>query len=68
MLINWAAVNWGVVVLLSMFAFLSALIGNPLSFRSRLIGAFVAAISFAALYIFWTYYPHGLVLPEVKSS
>ena len=33
--IDWAAVNWVYVALLSGFAFLGSLIGNLLSFRSR---------------------------------
>jgi hypothetical protein len=66
--IDWAVVNWVNVGLLSAFAFLAALIGGILSFNSRLIGAILAALLFAALYIFWNYYPHGVVLPNVKSG
>jgi hypothetical protein len=66
--IDWAAVNWVNVGLLSAFAFLATLIGGILSFNNRWIGAILAALLFAALYIFWTYYPHGLVLPAIKSA
>ena len=44
--IDWAAVNWVYVALLSGFAFLGSLIGNLLSFRSRLVGAILAAVLF----------------------
>ena len=63
MSIDWTAVNWVTVGLLSLFAFVSAFIGSLLSFNNRWTGAFIAALLFAALYIFWTYYPHGLALP-----
>jgi hypothetical protein len=66
--IDWAAVNWANVGLLSAFAFLATLIGGILSFNNRWIGAILAALLFAALYIFWIYYPHGLVLPGIKSA
>jgi hypothetical protein len=66
--IDWAAVNWVYVALLSGFAFLGSLIGNLLSFRSRLVGAILAAVLFAAMYVLWTYYPHGIALPGVKPS
>jgi len=26
------------------------------------------ALLFAALYIFWNYYPHGVELPDIKSG
>ncbi len=67
MSIDWNAVDWVMVGLLSSFAFLSALVGNVLSFKNRWIGAVLTGVLFAALYIFWTYYPHGLVLPGTKS-
>ncbi len=63
--IDWvSAVNWASVGLLSGFAFLAALISNfLLSSDNRWIGAFLAAILFAVIYIFyfhifWAYYPH----------
>jgi hypothetical protein len=65
--IDWAAVNWINVGLLSSFAFLATLIGSVLSFNRRLLAAVLAAVLFAAFYIFWTYYLHG-VLPEMKSA
>jgi hypothetical protein len=61
--IDLAAVNWIYVGVLAVFAFLAALVGSLLAFRSRGIGSFLAALIFAALFVFWTYYPHGLPLP-----
>jgi hypothetical protein len=64
--IDWALVNWGNVALLSLFCFVSALVGGILSFNRRFLGAILAAIVFAALFVFWTYYPHGIALPATK--
>jgi hypothetical protein len=64
--IDWAAVHWMNVAMLSAFAFLAALIGNVLSFHRRLFGAVLTALLFAALYIFWDYSPHGAVLSDIK--
>ena len=61
--IDWSSVNWLHVGLLTAFAFLAALIGQVLSFGSRFVGAILATLVFAALFIVWTYYPHGIVLP-----
>jgi hypothetical protein len=66
MAIDWGTVDWVYVALLSGFAFLASLIGHLVSFRSRLVGAILTALLFAAMYVFWKYYPHGLVLPGMK--
>jgi hypothetical protein len=66
--IDWASVNWIYVALLSAFAFLGALIGMILSMGNRLLGAVLAAVIFAAIFIFWTYYPHGFVVPGLKAG
>jgi len=66
--IDWASVNWVNVLLLSGFAFVAALLGNLLGYRSRLFGAILTGVLFAAAYIFWTYYPHGIVLPGAKPA
>jgi hypothetical protein len=52
--------------MLSLFVFASALIGGLLSFHRRFLGAILAAIVFAVLFVFWTYYPHGIALPAAK--
>jgi hypothetical protein len=56
--IDLAAVNWAYVAILSLFAFVAALLGSFISFRNRFGGAVVAAILFAAAFVYWTYYPH----------
>ena len=61
--IDWSAVNWLYVIILSAFAFLAALIGQILSFGNRFLGAILAGFAFAALFVLWTYYPHGVALP-----
>jgi hypothetical protein len=52
--IDWASVNWLYVTVLTALVFFSTLIGALLSFKRTL---------FAAAFVFWTYYPHGLPLP-----
>ena len=61
--IDWANVNWVYVGVLAVFAFISTLIGNLLSLNHRGFGALLSAILFAAIFVFWSYYPHGLPLP-----
>lgn len=61
--IDWANVNWVYVAVLAIFVFVATLIGNVLSLNHRGIGALLSAILFAAAFVFWTYYPHGLPLP-----
>jgi hypothetical protein len=61
--IDLSAVNWTYVVILAAFAFVASLIGNIISFRSRFFGAILTAVLFAAAFVFWTYYPHGINLP-----
>jgi len=75
--IDLAAVNWAYVAILSLFAFVAALLGSLISFRNRFGGAVVAAILFAAAFVAWTYYPHpqlpgpisvGTVAPVASTS
>ena len=61
--IDLATVNCVYVGVLAGFAFFSSLIGNVLAFNHRGTGAILAALIFAALFVLWTYYPHGLPLP-----
>ncbi len=64
MSIDWASVNWGYVALLSGFTFVAALIANFMTFGHRVAGAILAALLFAAVFVFATYYPHGIALPS----
>jgi len=61
--IDLAAVNWVYVTVLAIFVFLASLIGGLLALGNRGIGAVFAAILFAAMFVGWSYYPHGLPLP-----
>jgi hypothetical protein len=61
--IDWATVNWVYVAVLAVFVFIAALIGNLLAFNHRGFGALLSAVLFAAIFVFWSYYPHGLPLP-----
>ncbi len=66
--IDWANVSWLYVAVLAVFVFISTLIGTMLSFRRLLLGAVLSAVLFAATFVFWTYYPHGLPLPTSVSA
>ncbi len=66
MSIDWGSVNWGYVALLSGFAFIAALIANFITFGYRGAAAIVAALLFAVIFVFATYYPHGIDLPKLK--
>jgi hypothetical protein len=66
--IDWASVSWLYVAVLAVFVFLSTLIGTLLSFRRLLLGSVLSAVLFAATFVFWTYYPHGLPLPTSLSG
>ena len=64
-MIDWSLVNWMNVAVLSGIAFVAALLGNLIP-TSRLTSALLTALVFAALYIVWTYYPHGMTIPAAK--
>jgi hypothetical protein len=56
--IDLAQVDWLYVVLLAVFVAVSTFLGGLLSFSHRGTGAVLSALFFAAIFIFWTYYPH----------
>jgi hypothetical protein len=65
--IDWSAVNWLYVAIMAAFVFVAAFIGNIVSLGSRISGALLTAILFAAMYVMWNYYPHPQIqLPIVK--
>ncbi len=66
--IDWASVNWLYVAVLAVFVFVSTLLGTLLSFRRLFLGAVLSAVLFAGVFVFWTYYPHGLPLPTSISA
>jgi len=61
--IDLAQVDWLYVAVLAVFVFVANVVANLLSFDRRWLGAVLAAAVFAAIFVFWTYYPHGLPLP-----
>lgn len=61
--IEWGSVSWVYVGVLAVFVFLSSLIGSLLSFRHHLWGSALSALVFAAVFVFWSYYPHNVPLP-----
>jgi hypothetical protein len=58
--INWADIPWPALGLLAALTFVASLIGHSLS-RNAFVGAIIAVIIFVAVYVFWDFYPHGLV-------
>lgn len=61
--IDLATVDWIYVGVLAVLAFLATVVANIVSFGHRGMAALLSAIIFAALFVAWTYYPHGLPLP-----
>ena len=67
--IDLAQVDWLYVILLAVFVAISTFLGGLLSFRRRGAGAVLSAVLFAAIFIFWTYYPHRVpFLPRTIST
>jgi prepilin signal peptidase PulO-like enzyme (type II secretory pathway) len=66
MSIDWSTVNWGYVAMLSGFTFIAALIANFITFRHRVAAAILATLLFAVIFVFVTYYPHGIAVPTLK--
>ncbi len=50
-------VNWLYVAILSVFVFIAAWLGSIISLRNKVGGAIIAALLFAAVFVFWTHYP-----------
>lgn len=63
MSIDWASVNWVYVGVLTVFVFVSSLVGSLVAFRHHVLGGVLSAILFAVAFVFWTYYPHNVPLP-----
>jgi hypothetical protein len=62
--IDFGSLPWQAIGLLSALAFISSLIGHSLT-RNAFVGAIIATIIFAAIYIAWDFYPHGY-LPGIR--
>jgi hypothetical protein len=65
--IDLASVDWLYVVVLAVLVFVATLVGTILSFHHRIMASLLSAIVFAGLFVFWTYYPHGLPLPTTMT-
>ena len=65
--IDLSAVNWLYVSILAGFAFIATLLGSIISFRNKFAAAIIAAVLFAAAFVFLTYYPRDN-LPEAIRS
>jgi hypothetical protein len=66
--IDLSTVNWLYVVIMGVFVFVAAVIGNLIALGSRVGGALITAILFAAMYVAWNYYPHPQIqLPIVTT-
>jgi len=65
--IDLSTVNWTFVGLMALLALVAALLGNFIAFKSRFVGAILAAILFAAGFVAWNYYPHDFGLPIIKT-
>jgi hypothetical protein len=66
--IDLLSVNWIYVGVLAVFVFIATFVGNLLAFNNRGWAAFLSALAFVVIFIFWTYYPHGLPLPTTVSA
>lgn len=69
-----ASVNWPMVAMLAGMAFIASLVSHAVM-GSKFLGAIVAAVLFAVLFVGWNYYPHGLegrvpgiVLPKLSTK
>ncbi len=68
MAIDISTVNWIFVGLMTAFAFIASLLGSLIALRNRFVGAIIAAVLFAVMYVLWNYYPHPTIpLPIVTA-
>jgi hypothetical protein len=65
--IDLSTVNWTFVGLMTLLAFVAALLGSLIALRNRFAGAIIAAVLFAVGFVAWNYYPHDFGLPIIKT-
>jgi hypothetical protein len=65
--IDLSTVNWTYVSILAGFVFVATLLGSIISFRNKFAAAIIAAVLFAAAFVFWTYYPRENLPDAVRS-
>lgn len=63
MQIDLGQVDWVYVALLAVSVYVANFVANFVSFSHKWISGVVAAFLFSVIFVFWTYYPHGLPLP-----
>jgi hypothetical protein len=68
MVIDLSSVDWQFVGLMTALAFVTALLGGFIAFKSRFLGAVIAAILFGIGFVAWNYYPHNFGLPILKAT
>jgi hypothetical protein len=66
--IDLGQVDWLYVAVLALFVLFANFVANLLSFNRRGFSAVLSASLFAVIFVFWTYYPHGLPLPTSMTS
>ena len=67
--LDLSTINWLFVSMMSLLAFIAALLGSLIAFRNRFVGAIIAAILFGIGFIAWNYYPHPQIqLPIVPPN
>ena len=65
--LDLSTINWLFVGMMSLLAFIAALLGSLIAFRNRFVGAIIAAILFGIGFIAWNYYPHQFGYPIIKT-
>ena len=65
--IDLSTVNWTYVSILAGFVFVATLLASIIAFRNRFTAAIIAAVLFAAAFVFWTYYPRENLPDAVRS-
>ena len=65
---NLADVDWVYVAILAGLVFISTWLGSLLSFKNYGRAAVLSALLFAALFVFWTYYPHRIPGPRTLTT
>ena len=53
---------FGLVLMGSIFVFVSDMVGNTINFENRLVNAFTTAIVFSVVFAFFVYFRYGCVM------
>jgi hypothetical protein len=66
--VDWAHIDWNFVWLMTALAFVTALIGTFIAYRSRFVGSIIAAILFGIGFVIWNYTPHNFGLQVLNTT